>query len=157
MFFLNTVPKAPAKIDELNAKVESTRFICSWFGPARVGGFRNLLEVVDFGTPWNQYHLPLFNRDLGVDEFIHRDRPNFKRKYTPNLKRNNRKRKVTGPDDFKKLNRKVKAYEKRQDENPKKRKFGRITSVTKTIKICGALKKRLLHKNFICGAELTKK
>ena len=125
---------APAKIDELNAKVESTRFICSWFGPDRPGGFRNLLEVVDFGTPWNQYHLTLFNRQTGVDEFIHRDRPKSKRKYTPTLKRNNRKRKVTGPDDFKKLNRKVKAYEERQEQHPRKRKFTRKNSVPKIIK-----------------------
>ena len=135
VFFLNHVPKAPATIDELNAKVESTRFICAWFGPSRVGGFRNLLEVVDFGTPWNQYHLTLFHREKRIDEFVHKGRPQHKRKSTPKLPRNNRKRKVTGPKDFKKLDRKLKAYQQRQDENPRKRKFDKNTSVPKTIKI----------------------
>ena len=125
---------APAKIDELDAMIESTRFIVSWLGPARAGGFRNLLEVVDFGTPWNLYHRTLFDRELGVDKFIHRDRPKSKRKYTPTLPKNNRKRKVTGPDDFKKLNRKVAAYEERQKQHPRKRKFSKNNSVPKIIK-----------------------
>lgn len=132
---MNTVPKAPPKIDELDGKIESTRFICSWFGPSRVGGFRNLLEVVDFGRPWKPYHLTLFDRDEGIDEFVHRDRPPNKRKYTPKLPRNNRKRKVTGPDDFKKLDRKTKAYEKREDEHPRKSKnLAKITLFQKPSK-----------------------
>ena len=124
VFFLNTVPRAPAKIDELHGKVESTRFICSWFGPERPGGFRHLLEVVDFGTPWNPYHLTLFNRETGEDMFTQKDRPESKRKFTPTLPRNNRKRKITGPGDFKKLDRKVRAYEERQEQHPRKRKLG---------------------------------